>query len=633
MTIVLTSPSSTFIPTFSKPTRKLTLPNTHSTEPHLLYHPSFQSLMEGRRTAGPSQCPVFIYNGASKLEDLKEVNLSGANLFFNGCFRISDLRNVDLTGANIFLNGELQVRYSNADQEFADGWQSEVKVRPPSNMETEIIPYSAPILDVEVMTASHGERSSSATNKIPPFSTSPKASATELQKPLVEVAEEAPKMTSVDHQSQEDDDFCHSRVRNPIPEHILASAISGEHLPRDVKCTSLNNPKRACPSSCEDVALAAGEPDGSFPQQALSVGYDALPVTAATSPSGLVEHMHGANTHRPMVDSLRRPVSRSTPFSPFVNWRWTHDLASSQAPLPPQKRSSTPEITNSSNNETKKQRLGKRDFVDIDKETERLIQEESQRSERARQWSESQNAQGTIADYKKDRHSSAQGTKISTQLLAQPLRPSVPQITASSPRNIGQSGEAQQMPSLPQNSPLNNVISRATLQEEIIQAKVEYNIAQKQLAEEKARGGPPSKQVLARVTHLNERLAALHKERVRLRVDADRMDAFRRCAPRQREDREQAPSKSPAMSIENGEWKNRLSLCYEALQRSKHGHESILGAKSDPETLWATEEPTIKPEKSEKNGLSRVEEARDGVSSMSPHRRVRFSLTDVETFL
>ena len=65
--------------------------------------------MEGCSTSGPSQPPVYIYNGVSNLEKLQEVNLNGANLFFNGSFSIQDLRSVDLAGANVFFNGELQV--------------------------------------------------------------------------------------------------------------------------------------------------------------------------------------------------------------------------------------------------------------------------------------------------------------------------------------------------------------------------------------------------------------------------------------------------------------------------------------------------------------------------------------------
>lgn len=67
-------------------------------------------------TPGPGQGPVYIYNGVSNLKELKEVNLSGANLFFNGSFYVADLQGVNFGGAKVFLNGQLQVRSFYADQ-------------------------------------------------------------------------------------------------------------------------------------------------------------------------------------------------------------------------------------------------------------------------------------------------------------------------------------------------------------------------------------------------------------------------------------------------------------------------------------------------------------------------------------
>lgn len=70
---------------------------------------SSQVLMESSSPSALGHRPVYIYNGVSNLEKLKDVNLSGANLFFNGSFSVQDLRSVNLAGANVFLNGELQV--------------------------------------------------------------------------------------------------------------------------------------------------------------------------------------------------------------------------------------------------------------------------------------------------------------------------------------------------------------------------------------------------------------------------------------------------------------------------------------------------------------------------------------------
>lgn len=77
--------------------------------------------MEGRSDPGSDPGseagPVYIYNGASNLRELRDVKLSGANLFFNGSFSIEDLQEVDLQGATVFLNGQSHVRISTSTAE------------------------------------------------------------------------------------------------------------------------------------------------------------------------------------------------------------------------------------------------------------------------------------------------------------------------------------------------------------------------------------------------------------------------------------------------------------------------------------------------------------------------------------
>jgi len=190
---------------------------------------------------------------------------------------------------------------------------------------------------------------------------------------------------------------------------------------------------------------------------------------------------------------------------------------------------------------------------------------------------------------------------------------------------------------VPQDSPLGNVIHSATLHEQIVQARIKYNIAQKQLLDEKATRGTPSKAISARVHFLNETLASLHRKRNEISNDADRMASFRRSdlrgLQRDAEDLTRTVPESPPLSPTDSEWRNRLTLCYEAVESTKSLREHVRIMERESATLSEEEEPMIKQEHSDENRLWSAEKIGARVPTRAQQRQVRFALTDVETCL
>ena len=207
----------------------------------------------------------------------------------------------------------------------------------------------------------------------------------------------------------------------------------------------------------------------------------------------------------------------------------------------------------------------------------------------------------------------------------------------SSPETADTGNSPGNMANLPRNSPLNNIIHSASLEEEMIQTKIKYRLAESQLIQEKARRGYASKEVVARVQALSGKLAAMNKRRSEIGNDVYRMDAFRRDdanASRLRdEDMKSIGSKIPPFSTASNEWKSRLTLCYEALERTEPWYETVKRVKSESGTLSGEAEPTIKQESTDEQEMLGVNGVEDGKLATPSQCLVRFALTDVETLL
>ena len=346
-----------------------------------------------------------------------------------------------------------------------------------------------------------------------------------------------------------------------------------------------------------------------------------------------LENTEFTNPRLEREESLPGTIPKVASSGSPINSRWTPYVPLG---LTAQKRPSVAEISNHLDSESKKQRLESHDDFDLTKQTEMLVQEKIERGKRARRLSDRSNGQGATAEYERIRKLSHQRNEIRSQLLGQTQRRPATQIMSfGSSRNRLSGAGSQEMPCLPHDSPLNNVINSATLQEQIVQAKIEYNLAEKQLIAEKARQGFASRAILARVKVLNETLAALHKKRGEIRSDADRLEAFRRCDLRGygREDGDckWTTPKSPPLSPTDSEWKNRLTLCYEALERTEPCNEAVKNMKRESPTLSAEDEAMIKQETTDPERLLRIGGA--GALDIPQPRQVRFALTGVETYL
>ena len=86
------------------------------------------------------------------------------------------------------------------------------------------------------------------------------------------------------------------------------------------------------------------------------------------------------------------------------------------------------------------------------------------------------------------------------------------------------------LPSLPQESPLKNIITFARIEEEIVQTKVQYAMAEKQLRRERQTIGRASDGIIQRVKAIGKAMAELYEAREATQADRTRIDAFRRPA-------------------------------------------------------------------------------------------------------
>ena len=374
-----------------------------------------------------------------------------------------------------------------------------------------------------------------------------------------------------------------------------------------------------------------------FQQPARAVQYDAKSVVATLVPAPPLNHRKDDNARLPRVELPRSAKANVKTPAPLLNSRWPHDLVDTPAQLASHKRPSSTDVDSRSSNEnSKKPRLEKHDGFDVDKETEELIEEEIRRAKRAKRRSKRGDSQSAVAEHEEIRKLSERRNNIKSklpsrltwQLAAQWSKP-------GSLRKMDTEGGPGKVARLPRSSPLNNVINFAGLEEETVQTKIKLRLAESQLLQEKARHGYPSQKVVAQIRALDEKLAALKKQRSQIREDSHRMDAFRRDAKtlqfRDEESKNATPRSPPLFPASDG-WKERLILCYGAVERSEPRYVTMKNAKGESGTVSAEEGPGIKHEVVDEESLKIAgAKARDPV--ISPQRQVRFALTGVETLL
>ncbi|KAF7504825.1 hypothetical protein GJ744_001691 [Endocarpon pusillum] len=577
--------------------------------------------MEGRPVVEAGQRPVYIYNGVTDLRELKDISLKGASLFFNGTFSVDGLRHVNLQGAHVFFNGKLQ-----------SGVTRGVSQDAVATTVSSPLPKS----DGQVEASSHDGSRNSSPHVDPAVRRPSKALDSGKMEYSSERTDSKPTSAGIDHLNPKDAEICPFHNEHPACEHIESVTTSGNSLPDNANLTPFGLNGKV--TGRQQTRTSGRAVDRSM-LSARSVRFNVPAVLPTPVPSLPLKHVQCTNPGPRRRDSMSETVHKSTSHTSPSNRSWEHERADVHLKLPPQKRPSDQDIWISSKVE-KKPRLEKHNGFDLDKQINKLVQEEVvQRSKRAKQLSDNNNnGHDATAEHEKTRKLSTQRNEMRSQLLGKPPRPLSASTIPSGPTKDRLAVNVPQlMPRLPQSSPLNNVINSATLNEEIVQTRIWFNIAQKDLFKEKARRGTASKALSARVTALNKKLAVLHRKRTEINDDTDRMNAFRR------RDLEgcrldvgalmQTTPKSPPLSPSDSEWKNRLSLCYEALERTKLENNEVKDAKRESGTLSGEENPVIKQEKCDQNVFWRVEAAGDKVFPMPPRRQVHFALTDIETCL
>jgi hypothetical protein len=90
-------------------------------------------------------------------------------------------------------------------------------------------------------------------------------------------------------------------------------------------------------------------------------------------------------------------------------------------------------------------------------------------------------------------------------------------------------GKGNDMPArLPRESPLKNFINFAQIEEEVVQARVQYAMAKKELRRERQLLGRASDVTIQRIKEIGKALAVLYERRDATQTDRSRIEAFRR---------------------------------------------------------------------------------------------------------
>ncbi len=444
----------------------------------------------------------------------------------------------------------------------------------------------------------------------------------------------------VDHLNKKHVETCSFHNSDPTSEHDESIATPGISLPHNVNLTPLGLNQKVANS--RQQTRTSGRPVGRSMQPARSVRFDMPSISSLPTlvPSVPLKDMQCTNPRPRCRGSISETMHKSISPTSLSNRLWEHDRADLSLKLLPQKRPSDQDISIIPKKE-KKPRLEGDEGFSLDKQINELIQGGIQQGKRAKQLPDRGNGHKPTAEYEKIRRLSNQRNEMRSQVLGKPHRPPSASTTPAGPNRDRLAAKIlPQVSSLPQSSPLNNVINSATLNEEIVQTRIKFNLAEKDLIDEKAKRGTASRAISARVTALNKKLAALHRKRTEINNDLARMNSFRRCdLERYRPDTGAMTQTTPKGSLvsplspPDSEWKNRLSLCYEALQRTKLDNNNVRAVNRQSETLSEEDNPVIAGRKLERDILWRVEAAEDKVFPIPSRRQVHFALTDIETCL
>lgn len=350
-------------------------------------------------------------------------------------------------------------------------------------------------------------------------------------------------------------------------------------------------------------------------------------VVAPIIPTSPLHHRKHTNfQHSPTKSAHSAKANVKDPDSPLSR-RWPHHLAEAPAHPSSHKRPSSTHIDSRSSNENKKARLEKQGSLGINKEDEELIEEEIRRAKRARRMSERGDHHGATAEYQeihkiRDRRNSIK-TRVHGRTSWQPTGPG---SKAGPERQRDTRAGPWKVTDLPRNSPLNNVIHSAGVVEEAVQTRLKFRVVEGQLTQEKARYGSASPKVVSELHALNDKLAALNRQRAEIKQDAHRMDAFRRG--------DNVPPRTLAVPPTADDWKDRLTLCYEVVNRSAEPwHVKMENANSESGMASAEEAAVVQQRVAGENERLKVGGAKGRNPAMRPPRQLRFALTGIETLL
>jgi hypothetical protein len=422
---------------------------------------------------------------------------------------------------------------------------------------------------------------------------------------------------------------------------LSSTAATDQSLPRNANKTPLGPNRRLPLPRIHDLKIsetsASPRPRGneSFP---LTARFNVPPVVAAPVPA--LRASKSADFANGSLSGHRLRSTDTTPSAPLplISDKWIHDRADISPGAAPRKRGSESQLLGDAEKEKKKPKLEVNESVDFAEEVGKLIQQEMQLATQLRPLSDKDSAQRSTSDHNQTSKLSNPRKEIRSQLRGQSHRTSTRVLSRSSSVTGTSQSRPQPILRLPENSPLNNVINSASLDEEIVQARIQFNLANEELMKEKARLGQASRRITARVTKWDEKLTSLYEKRSEIKKDSDRIIAFRRDDTGENGPKSQAShgpnEKHSEPYVADVEWKKRLTLCYEALERLKPSKEVVKREEIHPATVSTAVQYKIKEEPYGEVAAPKIKGPPVIKHPTPPRRQVRFAaLTAVETLL
>ncbi len=204
----------------------------------------------------------------------------------------------------------------------------------------------------------------------------------------------------------------------------------------------------------------------------------------------------------------------------------------------------------------------------------------------------------------------------------------------SSSPNGSRTAARQLVQQLPRESPLQNVMNFASLEEEIVQTKIRYAMAEKTLRLERQALGRATEDTIDRVKSSGKVLADMYEKRDAIQADRERAEAFRLVTTRP------VPSPRQCLVPDDVTFSNREN------KNSTQENEKLT-PMDNPSTETDTKlgsDPVAGPEEGEIQDDQTIEEAqaadkpRESCNRLADQTaaatlRVRFALTDVETYI